>query len=116
MSEYTAKKESSTNNVPNPLARNPVTTFQQSHLTKETIPEANIAVTADEDIVVATSNTEALSSIQSNGTITTIPIQPRQQRNAQFLQIDRGGRSEILRYESMMQRATRDFASIGTDV
>ena len=112
----TAKKETSTHDTPNPLARNPVTTFQQQNLTKETIPEDNIQVPTSKDVVVASSNDETLPGIQFNGIITTIPKQPALQRNRCFTQVDRSNGLKILQYETMTQRVTRDFASTGTYV
>jgi len=114
--QCTAKKETSTHDTPNPLARNPVTKFQQLNLTKETIPEDNVQVPTTKDVVVASSSGETLSRIQSNGTITTIPKQPTLQRNSCFTQVDRSNGLKILKYETMIQRVSRDFASTGTYV
>ena len=117
VNECVPRKETSADHTPNPLARDPVTTFQQLHLTKETIPEENIRVPASKDVVVASSNSETLSSIQPNDTITTVPKQSTLQRNRCYTQVDRNNGLEILKYEAMVQRVTRDFASsTGTDV
>jgi len=117
VNKCTAQKESSVHDAYNPLARNSVTTFQQQHLTKETIPEANIQIPATKDVVVvASSSDETPSRIQSNGTITTIPKQPTQRRNKCFTQVDRSDGLRIPKYETMAQRVARDFASTGTYV
>jgi len=88
MNKHVVQEETSPNTTPNPLARIPQSTFAQSHLTTETVPETNEAVLANNNEVVSSNNDEIPSSIQSNGSINTRAIQSRHiLQNGYFIEV-----------------------------
>ena len=113
MNRYVARQETS-NAAPNPLAIEHQSTFQQSHLTPENIPEDNEAVPTDSREIVPINNDENVSTIQSNGVITYTPVQPlRNVRNTEY-SYNRG--CDHLEYQNVERNFPTNFASAGTDV